>query len=57
MLFYSVTGPITQYMTPPDADPQSAAALQDSVVWTMFHYGVAGWAMCSLLGMAMGYFA
>jgi choline/glycine/proline betaine transport protein len=57
MLFYSVTGPISQYMTPPDADPQSAAALQDSVVWTMFHYGVAGWAMYSLLGMAMGYFA
>ena len=57
MLFYSVTGPITQYMTPPAADPQSAAAIQDAVVWTMFHYGIAGWAMYALLGMAMGYFA
>lgn len=57
MLFYSVTGPITQYVTPPDADPESAAAARDAVVWTMFHYGIGGWAMYSLLGMAMGYFA
>jgi len=57
MLFYSVTGPITQYMTPPAATPESAAAAQDAVVWTMFHYGIAGWSMYALLGMAMGYFA
>ncbi|MFI8411085.1 choline BCCT transporter BetT [Paeniglutamicibacter gangotriensis] len=57
MLFYSVTGPITQFITPPAADPQSAAAAQDAVVWTMFHYGIAGWSMYALLGMAMGYFA
>lgn len=57
MLFYSVTGPISHYINPPNADPQSAAALQDSVIWTMFHYGMAGWSMYALLGMAMGYFA
>lgn len=56
MLFYSVTGPITQYIAPPAADPESAAAAQDAVVWTMFHYGIAGWSMYALLGMAMGYF-
>ena len=27
------------------------------MVWTMFLYGIGGWAMYSLLGMAMGYFA
>ena len=26
-------------------------------MWTMFHYGIAGWSMYSLLGIAMGYFA
>jgi choline/glycine/proline betaine transport protein len=57
MLFYSVTGPITQYLHPVNAAPESAAATQDAVVWTMFHYGIAGWSMYSLLGMAMGYFA
>ncbi|MBZ2194971.1 choline BCCT transporter BetT [Occultella gossypii] len=57
MLFYSVTGPITQFMMPPAVDPQSAEAAQDAVVWTMFHYGISGWSMYALLGMAMAYFA
>lgn len=57
MLFYSVTGPVVQYLTPPSGAGGTPAAMQDAVVWTMFHYGVAGWAMYALLGMAMGYFA
>src|SRR5690606_18166936 len=57
MLFYSVTGPVVQYLYPPAGDGASAEALQDAVVWTMFHYGIAGWSMYALLGMAMGYFA
>ncbi|SDM40336.1 choline/glycine/proline betaine transport protein [Oryzisolibacter propanilivorax] len=57
LLFFSVTGPIVQYLHPPSGTGASAAALQDAVVWTMFHYGIAGWSVYALLGMAMGYFA
>ncbi|WP_197050201.1 BCCT family transporter [Novilysobacter defluvii] len=57
MLFYSVTGPVAQYLYPPTGDGGSPRAVQDAVVWTMFHYGIAGWSMYALLGMAMGYFA
>lgn len=57
MLFYSVTGPVVQYLYPPSGDSMSLSARQDAVVWTMFHYGIAGWSMYALLGMAMGYFA
>ncbi len=57
MLFFSVTGPVVQYLHPPSGTGGTSAAMQDAVVWTMFHYGVAGWAMYALLGMAMGYFA
>lgn len=57
MLFYSVTGPVFQFLHPPAGAGGTAAAMQDAVVWTMFHYGIAGWAMYALLGMAMGYFA
>ncbi|WP_113718394.1 choline BCCT transporter BetT [Arthrobacter dokdonensis] len=57
MLFYSVTGPVTQYMSPPSGTGQTAASAQDAVIWTMFHYGIAGWSIYALLGMAMGYFA
>ena len=57
LLFFSVTGPVVQYLTPPSGDSASADAMQNAVVWTMFHYGIAGWAVYALLGMAMGYFA
>lgn len=57
MLFYSVTGPVAQYLYPPSGEGATSAARQDAVVWTMFHYGIAGWSMYALLGMAMGYFA
>jgi choline/glycine/proline betaine transport protein len=26
-------------------------------VWTLFHYGITGWAMYALMGMALGFFA
>ncbi|WP_249295853.1 choline BCCT transporter BetT [Agrococcus sp. Marseille-Q4369] len=57
MLFYSVTGPVAQYLDPPSGEGMTTAAAGESVVWTMFHYGIAGWSMYALLGMAMGYFA
>ncbi len=57
MLFFSVTGPVVQYLYPPSGEGGTSAALQDAVVWTMFHYGIAGWSVYALLGMAMGYFA
>lgn len=42
MLFYSVTGPVFQYLNPPSGEGGTPAAVQDAVVWTMFHYGIAG---------------
>ena len=57
MLFYSVTGPIQHYLQPPAGEGGTPEAAQDAVVWTMFHYGISGWSMYALLGMAMGYFA
>lgn len=57
LLFFSVTGPVVQYLYPPLGEGGSQAALQDAVVWTMFHYGIAGWSVYALLGMSMGYFA
>src|SRR5690606_6112746 len=57
MLFYSVTGPVVQYLYPPAGDGASAEALQDAVVWPMFHYGIAGWSLYALLSMALRYFA
>lgn len=57
LMFFSVSEPVTQYLDPPEADPESLRAAKDAVVWALFHYGITGWAMYALMGMALGYFA
>ncbi|WP_017555584.1 choline BCCT transporter BetT [Nocardiopsis baichengensis] len=57
LLFFSVSGPVTHYLAPPEGDAETVEAARQAVVWSLFHYGVTGWAMYALMGMALGYFA
>lgn len=57
LLFFSVSGPVSHYLAPPEGDPETVEAARQAVVWTLFHYGVTGWAMYALMGMALGYFS
>jgi choline/glycine/proline betaine transport protein len=57
VMFYSVVEPVTQYVAPPSGDPESVAAAREATVWTLFHYGITGWAMYALMGLALAYFA
>lgn len=57
ILFFAVAEPISQYMHPPQVEAQSLAAAEQAPVWTMFHYGLHGWGMYALMGIAMGYAA
>ncbi|WP_237187956.1 choline BCCT transporter BetT [Rothia nasimurium] len=57
LMFYSVFEPLLQYFDPPRGEGQTAAAAQQAVAWTIFHYGLVGWGMYSLMGLAFGYFA
>ena len=57
VMFFSVVEPVTQYVAPPVGDGGTVNAARDATVWTMFHYGITGWAMYALMGMALGFFA
>ncbi|MBC2681782.1 BCCT family transporter [Corynebacterium sp. 4HC-13] len=57
LMFFSVAEPVTQYFMPPDMAPESREAAKKAVVWALFHYGITGWAMYALMGMAFGYYA
>jgi choline/glycine/proline betaine transport protein len=57
LMFFSVAGPVTHYLTPPEGQAETVEAARQGVVWTLFHYGVTGWAMYALMGMTLGYFA
>lgn len=54
LMFFSIAGPATNFLTPPDVAPMSDEAARMSVVWTIFHYGIPGWAMYALMGVALG---
>ena len=57
LMFFSVAEPIAQYMHPPVGAAQSSEAARQAIVWTIFHYGLTGWCMYALIGIALGYFS
>ncbi|PID98487.1 MAG: high-affinity choline transporter BetT, partial [Actinomycetales bacterium] len=57
LLFFGVAEPIYQYYGPPEGSPETVQAARDAIVLTLFHYGISGWALYSLMGMCLAYFA
>lgn len=57
LMFFSVAEPASQYLAPPVGDGSTVEAARMAIVWTLFHYGIIGWGMYALMGMAIAYFA
>ncbi|MEJ8277569.1 choline BCCT transporter BetT [Pseudonocardia spirodelae] len=57
LMFFSVAEPVTQFVAPPVGEPGTVAAAREATVWTLFHYGLTGWGMYALMGIALAYFA
>ncbi len=56
LVFYGVTEPITHYYSPPSADPETVAAAEESMQYTLFHWGFHPWATYAVLALALAYF-
>src|SRR5699024_12816069 len=50
-------GPAANVRAPPDVPPGPHEAARVAAIWTIFHYGLRGWPMYALMGMAFGLFA
>lgn len=57
LMFFAVAEPVTQYLAPPSGQPETVEAAREATVWTLFHYGITGWGMYALMGIALGFFA
>ena len=57
LMFFSVSEPVSQYLAPPQGEGGTAEAARQALVWTLFHYGITGWALYALMGLALGYFS
>lgn len=40
LVFYGVTEPLTHYYTPSSAEPETQAAVKESMQYTVFHWGL-----------------
>ncbi len=57
LMFFAVNEPVVQYLTPPTGQGETVTAAREATAWTLFHYGITGWGMYALMGIALGYFA
>ncbi|OLO51723.1 high-affinity choline transporter BetT [Actinomyces oris] len=57
ILFFAVAEPVDQYMHPPTGEAQTTEAARNAIVLSLFHYGISGWGLYALVGLAMAYFA
>ena len=57
LIFYAVYEPTIQYLDPPAIQGGTVEAAREATVWTLFHYGLSGWGMYALMGMALAFFA
>lgn len=56
LVFYGATEPITHFLTPPNAEPETKQAMMDSMRSTFFHYGIHPWAMYGIVALSLAYF-
>lgn len=57
LIFFCIVEPITQYLAPPVDMGDGAAAARNAIELTLFHWGVSGWGVYTLVGMTLAYFS
>lgn len=57
LLFFCIAEPITQYLAPPSGDPETVAAARHAMEITFLHWGLSGWGVYTLVGMALAFFS
>ncbi|PKG35408.1 MULTISPECIES: choline BCCT transporter BetT [Psychrobacter] len=58
LLFFGASEPLMHYLTPHTGlEPASEAAMREALAQTFLHWGLHGWGIYALIGMALAYFA
>ena len=56
LVFYGATEPITHFLTSPNAEDESNAAMIEALRISFFHYGIHAWALYGVVALALAYF-
>ncbi len=57
LLYYGAYEPLDHFLHPPGQPGGTVAAGREAMVLTFLHWGLHGWALYALVGVALGYFA
>ena len=57
LVFWSVAEPLSHLAEPPRAEAGTAAAQQEAMQFTFFHWGLHAWGIYAVVGLALAYFA
>lgn len=55
LVFYGAGEPIAHYLSPPTADGETTAALEESMRSTFLHYGIHAWSIYGIVGLCLAY--
>ncbi len=57
LVFYGAAEPLSHFaVSPPEAAAYSAQALEDSLKYSFFHYGIHAWSIYAVIALAIAYF-
>ncbi|MDR6712594.1 choline/glycine/proline betaine transport protein [Pseudomonas hunanensis] len=57
LLYFGASEPLDHYFNPPEGTSATAEAARQGLQLTFLHWGLHGWAIYALVGLAVGYFA
>ncbi|MFC6634401.1 choline BCCT transporter BetT [Microbulbifer taiwanensis] len=57
LIFYCIVEPVTQFMAPPVGEGGSVEAARHAMELTFLHWGLSGWGVYTLVGMALAFFS
>ena len=55
LVFYGAAEPMSHFVSPPNADPETKAAMTESMRSTFFHWGFHAWAIYGVVALALAY--
>ena len=57
LIFYCIVEPLTQFMAPPVGEGGTVEAARQAMALTFLHWGLSGWGVYTLVGMALAFFS
>ncbi|WP_180120013.1 choline BCCT transporter BetT [Acinetobacter sp. YH12086] len=57
LMFFGVAEPVMHYVSPPTDEPETIQSAQQAMRVTFFHWGLHAWAIYTIVGLALAYFA